>query len=111
MELDRFPTFELTDRIYRQLVVIDGHMSKLSAEKGKHIRVILRKTSNIRSINSSLAIEGNEMPLSKTIDMIDGKTVQGPFDEIVETRIDFFKRQEEVQKLYPKYKEMKFKTI
>ncbi|MBE5970288.1 MAG: flavodoxin family protein [Lachnospiraceae bacterium] len=32
-------------------------------------------------------------------------------DEIVETRIDFFKRQEEVQKLYPKYKEMKFKTI
>jgi len=86
MELDRFPTFELTDRIYRQLVVIDGHMSKLSAEKGKHIRVILRKTSNIRSINSSLAIEGNEMPLSKTIDMIDGKTVQGPFDEIVETK-------------------------
>jgi Fic family protein len=86
MEFDRFPMFELTDKIYRQLVTIDDHLSKLSIEKGKRIRVILRKTSKIRSINSSLAIEGNEMPLSKTIDMIDGKAVQGPFDEIVETK-------------------------
>ena len=86
MEFDRFPIFELTDKIYRQLVTIDDHISKLSSEKGKQVRAILKKTSYARSINSSLAIEGNEMPLSKTIDMMDGKTVQGPFDEIVETK-------------------------
>lgn len=32
-------------------------------------------------------------------------------NEIIQTRIDFFQRQEEVQKLYPKYKNMKFPTI
>lgn len=32
-------------------------------------------------------------------------------NEIIQTRIDFFQRQEEVQKLYPKYKNMKFPTV
>lgn len=32
-------------------------------------------------------------------------------DEIVETRIDFMKRQEEVKSLYGKYKELKFQTV
>lgn len=32
-------------------------------------------------------------------------------NEIIATRIDFFQRQDEVQPLYPKYKNMKFKTI
>lgn len=32
-------------------------------------------------------------------------------NEIIQTRIDFFQRQEEVRKLYPKYKNMKFPTI
>lgn len=32
-------------------------------------------------------------------------------NEIIQTRIDFFQRQEEVQKLYDKYKNMKFPTV
>ncbi len=85
MELDSMPRYELTEKMFRQLVRIDDCISHLSAMEGK-AQAILRKSSHIRSINSSLAIEGNELPLSKTIDMINGKTVQGPFDEIVETK-------------------------
>ena len=46
----------------------------------------LRRTSDLRSINSSLAIEGNELDILRMRDVINGRTVEGPFDEILETK-------------------------
>ncbi len=86
MEFDSMPKYELTEKMFRQLVRIDNCVSHLSTIEEGEAQIILRKTSHIRSINSSLAIEGNDLPLSKTIDMMNGKTIQGPFDEIVETK-------------------------
>ncbi|MBR6204268.1 MAG: Fic family protein [Candidatus Methanomethylophilaceae archaeon] len=86
MEFDSIPKYELTEKMFRQLVRIDDCISHLSSVEYGEARLILRKTSHIHSINSSLAIEGNDLPLSKTIDIIDGKAVQGPFDEIIETK-------------------------
>ena len=46
----------------------------------------MRKASLVRSINSSLAIEGNDMSPLEMMDLINGRTVIGPFDEIIEVR-------------------------
>lgn len=54
--------------------------------KGKDIGGYLRKAAVFRAVNSSLAIEGNNLSYSDMVDLINGKEVAGYFDEIVETR-------------------------
>ena len=47
---------------------------------------ILRKNNKIKSIHSSLAIEANSLSLIQVKDIIDGKIVIGPQNEIQEVK-------------------------
>ncbi len=46
----------------------------------------LRRTNRIRSIQSSLAIEGNKLTADQVSDVLDGKRVVGPARDILEVR-------------------------
>lgn len=63
----------------------------VKGEDGK-VKFVLAENGTCRDRNTN---EGRELHL----------------DEIVETRIDFFKRMEEVQAAYPKYRELKFPKV
>ncbi len=52
--------------------------------EGKRIGAILKEASLIRAVHSSLAIEGNGLEVHEVADILNGKQVIGPFDEIVE---------------------------
>ena len=47
---------------------------------------VLRRNNRIRSIHSSLAIEANSLSFDQVKDIIDGKIVIGPQDEIQEVK-------------------------
>ena len=61
----------------------------IDSQKGRvcgDIRPVLRKTARINSIQSTIAIEGNSLGFLKVKDLIDCKSVEGPFDEITEAK-------------------------
>ena len=74
----------------------EGILSLISdlEESKKDCRVILdnpasdtlKRSSIVRSIEASLAIEGNTLGLRAVSDVMDGRDIEGPFDEVVEVR-------------------------
>ena len=84
MDIADIPNFDPTPEIF------EAHSRLASAKDGCRdidgtIRTGLTQASKILSVNSSLAIEGNRLGPCETADIVDGMTVIGPFDEIVET--------------------------
>lgn len=86
LKVEDIPEFEFTKRISELCKDIDDLVESSQDLGDKSIISILRKTANVRSINSSLAIEGNGLGFMKIRDTIEGKPVEGPFDEIVEAK-------------------------
>lgn len=81
-----FPRYAITseiDIISKEMVRVLSEIDDAGPTEGE---MFLRKMSRIRSINSSLAIEGNVLDLEKTRDVINGKTVEGCFVDILETK-------------------------
>ena len=80
------PPFEITDTIIHLISEISKQLGKISAEKTFDKNPTLRKINRIQSIHSSLAIENNSLTLSQVTDIIDGKAVIGPYNEILEVK-------------------------
>ena len=80
------PPFEITDTIIHLISEISKQLGKISAEKTFDKNPRLRKINRIHSIHSSLAIENNSLTLSQVTDIIDGKAVIGPYNEILEVK-------------------------
>ena len=59
-----------------------GYLSKIDNET----TLKLRKISRVKTIQGSLAIEGNTLPESQVIDILNGKTVLAPPKEILEVK-------------------------
>lgn len=79
------PPFHMTDRIVCLLAEISEQVGRITAVQGK-INPHLRRTSRVRSIHSSLAIEQNSLSLEQVSAIIDGKRVLGPSHEIKEVQ-------------------------
>lgn len=79
------PPFHMTDRIVCLLAEISEQVGRITAVHGK-INPHLRRTSRVRSIHSSLAIEQNSLSLEQVSAIIDGKRVLGPSHEIKEVQ-------------------------
>lgn len=75
----------MTDRIVCLLAEISEQVGRITAVQGK-INPHLRRTSRVRSIHSSLAIEQNSLSLEQVSAIIDGKRVLGPSHEIKEVQ-------------------------
>lgn len=86
MILDDIPYFEINTSIFSKITQIGKLRDSCKGLANRRMELRLRKSSNLRSINSSLAIEGNEIDILKMREMINGRTIEGPFDEILETQ-------------------------
>ena len=78
------PPFTITNRMLEKVSSIMKKIGKLDNYKDLNKMPILRRNNRIQSIHSSLAIEANSLSLGQVKDIIDGKTVIGPKNEIQE---------------------------
>ena len=86
LRFETIPSFDYSKTISDYVNQIDNYLSTCNTLPNQSIRTILRKNTNIKSIHSSISIEGNTLSLLKIKDTINGKPVEGPFDEIVEAK-------------------------
>ncbi len=78
------PPYKLTENILSAVALIAEQLGKLDSGRNGHLSPRLRRDNRIKSIHSSLAIENNSLTLSQVTDVIDGKRVLGPPNEIHE---------------------------
>lgn len=78
--------FEITPRILAQLSEITRIVGFYEGLLSPTPQPILRKQNRIRSIQGSLAIEGNTLSLEQVTALIDGKRVMGPKRDIIEVQ-------------------------
>ncbi len=83
------PPFDITNVMLDRISNIMKKIGKLDNYKDLDKMPVLRRNNRIRSIHSSLAIEANSLSLDQVKDIIDGKTVIGPQDEIQEVKNAF----------------------
>ena len=80
------PPFDITNVMLDRISSIMKKIGKLDNYKDLNKMPVLRRNNRIRSIHSSLAIEANSLSFDQVKDIIDGKTVIGPQDEIQEVK-------------------------
>jgi Fic family protein len=86
---DYKPTFTITNEMLQLVFSIGENLSKLNNTDNLSKLPRVRKTSRIKSVHSSLAIEANSLSLDQVKDVLDGKTVIGPRKEIQEVKNAF----------------------
>ena len=86
MKLEDIPTYEISQESFVLIQRIEELLVQTRRITDRKVTLRLRKASMIRSINSSLAIEGNDMDLLNVRDIVNGKIVEGPFDEVLEVK-------------------------
>lgn len=86
MELEDIPKFNIDSDIFRLIAALESSKEGCRIFEGKKTAIILMKASLIRSVNSSLAIEGNGLEAYEVADIINDKQVIGPFDEVLEVK-------------------------
>lgn len=88
--MDKYiPPFEITNRMFELAAQIMEQLGKLSNVNELERLPRLRKVSRIRSIHSSLAIENNTLSIKQVTDVIEGKRVLGPADDILAVKNAF----------------------
>ena len=80
------PPFKITDTIVHLVSEISERVGALSIKNEANPSPQLRRKNQIRSIHSSLAIENNTLSLEQVTDIINGKRVLGPPNEIREVK-------------------------
>lgn len=80
------PPFEITNEILSRISSIMKKIGKLDNYNDLNKMPILRRNNRIKSIHSSLAIEANSLSLEQVKDVIDGRVVNGPKNEIQEVK-------------------------
>jgi len=80
------PPFTINPRILALSLDISHSLGMLDAEKMQAQPVSLRRANTIRTIQASLAIEGNSLSLDQVSDILEGKRVIGPAAHILEVQ-------------------------
>ena len=83
------PPYEITDEMLSMTSDIMELLGELKNVNDLDKLPRLRKTSRIKSIHSSLAIENNTLSLQQVTAVIEGKRVLGPKDDIVAVKNAF----------------------
>ncbi len=83
------PPFDITNKMLELSSLIMEQVGKLSNVNELERLPRLRKVSRIKSIHSSLAIENNTLSIKQVTDVIDGKRVLGPADDILAVKNAF----------------------
>ncbi len=80
------PPFRITDEMTNLVIEIGELVGRLSVDPSLSLTPRLRKETRIRSIYSSLAIEQNTLSLDQVADVIEGRRVLGPPEDIQEVK-------------------------
>ena len=81
------PPFSITSKMLNLISEISEQIGIITTQLGENTpSPQLRKISQIKTIHSSLAIEHNSLSLKQVTDIVDGKRVLGPPDEIQEVK-------------------------
>ena len=80
------PPFTMTGEITGLIVEIGELVGSISTYEAMNPNPVLRRESRIRTIHSSLAIEQNTLTLEQVTDVINGKRVLGPSQDIHEVK-------------------------
>ncbi len=86
MSEEYIPPFTMTDEITNLVIEIAEFTGAMTASEHLSKSLRLRRTNRVRSIHSSLAIEQNSLTLDQVSDVIDGKWVLGPPQDIQEVK-------------------------
>jgi len=82
--MKNIPPFTVTNRILQLSQDISYELGILSGAKIYPVPIALRRKNKIKTIQSSLAIEGNTLTTQNVTDIIDGKRVLAPEKDIKE---------------------------
>lgn len=80
------PPFELSPNILKLLQKAWQQIGILEGQKLDQPSLELRKSNNIKTIQASLAIEGNTLSINQVTDIFEGKRVLGPPKDILEVK-------------------------
>lgn len=80
------PPFQVIEEITNLMIEIGQYVGTVAAFESLHPNPVQRRENWIRSIHSSLAIEQNTLTLDQVTDIIDGKRVLGPPQDIREVK-------------------------
>ena len=94
------PPFTLSAKAVGMIADISAQMERFAIRMEQSNGLMLRKANRIKTIHSSLAIEGNTLLESEVADILDGKTVVAPIREIQEVK-NAIRVYEEFEKLNP----------
>lgn len=78
------PPFQITDRILARVAGIERLIGRVESLDGPRPQPYLRKSSRVRTVQGSLAIEGNTLSLDQVTALIEGRKVVGRRSEIKE---------------------------
>ena len=85
MQLEDIPRFRMNEEISVLIETLDESVDRFRSLSGGVQRSEIRE-SLVRSIRSSVAIEGNELDEQHVSDILDGLDTDGPFDFVTEVR-------------------------
>ncbi len=80
------PPFKITSRMLNLVAEISAKIERYAILLERDTELRLRKANRIKTIHSSLAIEGNELSEEQVRDIINGKNVVAPMREIQEVK-------------------------
>ena len=83
MEEKYVPPYDITDEMLEIVSQIMENLGKLSNVNELERLPKLRRINRIKSIYSSLAIENNTLSIEQVTDIIDGKRILGPQEDIL----------------------------
>lgn len=83
MDEKYIPPYEITNEMLELVSQIMEKLGKLNGVNELEKLPRLRRVSRIKSIHSSLAIENNTLSIKQVTDVIDGKKVLGPEEDIL----------------------------
>ncbi len=80
------PPFTMTEIITNLIVEIGEYVGMIATYDAMRPNPVLRRESRIRTIYSSLAIEHNTLTLEQVTDVINGRRILGPPQDIREVK-------------------------
>ena len=105
--MDRYrPPYEITEEMLQLTSEIMELLGELRSVSDIERLPRLRRVNRIKSIHSSLAIENNTLTLRQVTDVIEGRRVLGPEDDILAVKNAF-----EVKSEQPEYKSLIYAVI
>jgi Fic family protein len=80
------PQFDINEVILNLCSGINRLLGRYEGLSGARPQPQLRRLNRIRTIQGSLAIEGNSLSLAQVTDILDGKRIVGPKHDIIEVK-------------------------